>query len=212
MVLKIYGFPISICTKRVALVCREKNIPYELVTVDMMTGAHKGEAYTKVQPFGQVPYIDDDGFIVYESRAISRYLTKKYASQGTQELIPTGLKEEALFEQAASIELTNFDPIGNGIADENIFKRLRGEEPDQKRVSELVTLLEAKLNAYDSILAKQKYLAGSQVTLADLFHLPFGHMFGSMGIDALEKQPNVARWWKDISSRESWAAVKDGVA
>ncbi|KIJ60369.1 hypothetical protein HYDPIDRAFT_177460 [Hydnomerulius pinastri MD-312] len=212
MVLKIHGFPISICTKRVALICREKNIPYELVTVNMLEGAHKGEAHTKVQHFGQVPFIEDDGFVLYESRAISRYLTKKYASQGTQGLIPTEPKAEALFEQAASIELTNFDPIGNGIADENIFKGLRGEQPDTKRVSQLVALLEEKVKGYEAILSKQPYLAGDHITLADLFHLPFGYMFSQMGIDALEKQPSVARWWKEISERESWLAVKDGVA
>lgn len=53
---------------------------------------------------------DDDGFVLYESRAICRYLAEKYADQGTPNLIPTELKAKALFEQAASIEYANFNP------------------------------------------------------------------------------------------------------
>lgn len=72
-----------------------------------------------------------------------------------------------------------------------------------------------------------------EVTIADLFHLTYGSMLAPLGINALEdasKRPNVARfvkaseqysmrrdvltpsyrWWKDITSRPSWAAVKDG--
>jgi glutathione S-transferase len=64
---------------------------------------------------------DDDGFILYESRAITRYLATKYADQGTK-LIPTGVKECALYEQAASTEVSNFDPAASGITYEKIFK------------------------------------------------------------------------------------------
>jgi glutathione S-transferase len=48
--------------------------------------------------------------VLYESRAICRYIAAKYADQGTPGLIPTGAKENALFEQAASVEMSNFDP------------------------------------------------------------------------------------------------------
>jgi glutathione S-transferase len=53
---------------------------------------------------------DDDGFILYETRAIARYIEAKYPNQGTK-LIPDDLKAKALFEQAASIEAFNFDPL-----------------------------------------------------------------------------------------------------
>lgn len=62
---------------------------------------------------------EEDGFKVYESRAIARYLVAKY---GKGKLIPTDLKELALFEQAASIEQNNFDPYASGIGAEKVFK------------------------------------------------------------------------------------------
>jgi len=65
---------------------------------------------------------DDDGFILYESRAIVRYLIKKYPNQGTTGLIPTDPKEVALFEQAASVEVSNFDAYAAPLAYEKVFK------------------------------------------------------------------------------------------
>ncbi|KZT64429.1 glutathione transferase [Daedalea quercina L-15889] len=216
MVLKLYGAPRSTCTRRVAVVLREKGVPYELVAVDLGTDAHKTAAFLARQPFGQVPYIEeDDGFELFESRAIARYVALKYAGQGNAVVPdPADLRAYARFEQAASIELSNFDPFASQIVFEKVFKGAKGlGEPDAARVESLTTQLLAKLDAYEVILGKQKYLAGDEVTIADLFHLTYGSMLAPVGINALEdatKRPNVARWWKDITSRPSWLAVKDG--
>lgn len=67
---------------------------------------------------------DDDGFILYESRAIGRYIAAKYAAQGNPGLIPLGdLKQIALFEQAASSEQANFHAAAFGISWEKAFKK-----------------------------------------------------------------------------------------
>ena len=55
------------------------------------------------QPFGQIPVLVDGDFVLYESRAICRYIARKYANQGTA-LIPSDEKELAIFDQAASVE------------------------------------------------------------------------------------------------------------
>jgi len=102
-----------------------------------MKGEHKAPEFVEKQPFGQVPYIvgfrvwitvitidsipqDDDGFILYESRAICHYLETKYADQGTS-LIPKDLKANALYQQAASIEAFAFNDSAEKIAIEMIF-------------------------------------------------------------------------------------------
>ena len=64
---------------------------------------------------------DDDGFLLYEYRAIARYIVTKYATQGPA-LIPTGLRAVALFEQAASVERNNFFPPIYNIFIEKITK------------------------------------------------------------------------------------------
>jgi len=201
----------STSVRRVAVVLEEKCVPYELVFVDLDKREHKSAAFLEKNPFGQVPYIDDDGFILFESRAIARYIAAKYAGQGTQLLPPAGdLQKLAKFEQAASMELTQFEPSSSGVLLENVFKKYLGlGDPDPKVVQNFIATLNAKLDVYERILSKSKYLAGDEVTLADLFHLPGGHMLQVQAIDVLESEsrPNVVRWWKDITSRPSWQAV-----
>lgn len=57
MVLKLYGNVQSTCTRRVALVAKYANIPYDYIPVDLKKGEHKSPAFVEKQPFGQVPYL-----------------------------------------------------------------------------------------------------------------------------------------------------------
>ncbi|PFH48361.1 hypothetical protein AMATHDRAFT_150070 [Amanita thiersii Skay4041] len=210
MVLKLYGFNLSTCTRRVGVVLHEKNVPFEFYEVDLYKGEHKSPAYLEKQPFGQVPYIDDDGFILYESRAICRYIATKYASQGTS-LVPTEPKANALFEQAASIELSNFDAFAAPAVYEKLFKVYQGLTTDEAVLQKYLTSLDQRLEVYDKILSKQKYLGGDEITLADLFHLPYGTMLAPAGSDLMTNRPNVKRWFDSLVNRPSWQAVKDSV-
>ncbi|KAF5339184.1 hypothetical protein D9611_011203 [Ephemerocybe angulata] len=211
MVLTLYGLSFSTCTKRVATVMHEKQVPFKLVQVDYLKNEHKSPAFLEKQPFGQVPYLDDDGYIIYESRAICRYIAEKYADQGTA-LIPRDLKAKGLFEQAASVELSNFDYYATRAVFEVVYKPKLGLVPDSAVFDSLVATLEQKLDAYDRILSKQKYLSGDEVTLADLFHLPYAVSLPEAGVNAMEVRPNVARWLKDLTSRPSWQTIKDGIS
>ncbi|KAF8337822.1 glutathione S-transferase [Amanita rubescens] len=211
MVLKLYGYNLSTCTQRVATVLIEKKVPFELVNIDMSKGEHKAEAFVKMQPFGQVPVLEDDGFTLYESRAICRYIAIKYANQGTQ-LYPEDLKKRALIEQAASVEGSNWDPYASGIAAEKIFKKRRGLETDEALVVKHIAGLGGRLDVYEKILSKQKYIAGDEFSLADVFHLPYGVKLYQAGYDDLiESRPNVKRWFNELRNRDSWKAVEGGV-
>ena len=54
---KIHGSPLSTCTRRVALIAKERNVPYEVVVVNLAGGEHKQPPHLQHQPFGQIPYI-----------------------------------------------------------------------------------------------------------------------------------------------------------
>ena len=91
----------------------ELGLTYESIYLDFTKGEHKTPEYLAHQPFGQLPYIEDDGVEVFESRAICRFLALKYGGVGT--LLPAqgDLEKTAKFEQAASVELSNFEaPMG----------------------------------------------------------------------------------------------------
>ncbi|KAF8143517.1 glutathione S-transferase [Mycena galopus ATCC 62051] len=206
-ILKLYGAKVATCTRRVATVLNELKVPFELIEVDVMNGVHKTPAYMKYQPFGEIPYIDDDGFILYESRAITRYIAAKYPESG---LLPTDPKANALFEQAASVELMNWEPSA-GKAGLQLFKKEMGWPHDPALVNEQLEILDKKLDAYEVILSKQRYLAGETLTLADLHHLPYASYVMLGGSDIMTRRPNVARWYNELVSRPSWLAYKGGV-
>ncbi|KAI0092254.1 glutathione transferase [Irpex rosettiformis] len=215
MVLKLYGDNISNLALRVAHVLTDKQVPFEYIKVDMIAGKHKSPEHAQRHPFGQIPYIDDDGLVLYESRAICKYIATKWRDQGVQ-LIPdpNDLEANALFDQALSIEQNNFEPITLNIMLELKYKPLRGEKTDEKFVESLIAKLEVKLNGYETILSKQKYLAGENLTLADIYHLAWGAvLIDELGVNSTidEKRPHVARWFKNLSSLPGWLAVKNGL-
>lgn len=103
MTIKVHGLARAICVKRVSLILDEKQVPYELVTKTCDTAeARKQPEYLKLQPFAKVPVLEDDGVFIYESRAICKYIAKKYASQGLK-LVPddADLAGYGLFEQVS---------------------------------------------------------------------------------------------------------------
>ncbi|KAH7104866.1 glutathione S-transferase [Auriculariales sp. MPI-PUGE-AT-0066] len=205
----IIGHPLSTCTRRVAAVC--KLIGAEYTLKGMTVPELKEPEYLKIQPFGQVPVLqEEDGWTVFESRAICRYIVQKYGKDST--LLPPAddLKAVAAFEAAASSEQANFDKIVYDIVNEKVFKPMTGREPNEARVVELTEALGPKLDGYERILSKTKYLAGDTFTLVDVFHLPYADLLEKkVGSDALQTRPNVARWWNDISSRPEWIAVRE---
>ncbi|KAJ7837413.1 glutathione S-transferase [Mycena olivaceomarginata] len=203
-ILKLYGDSHATCTWRVATVLYEVKVPFELVHIDRRKGEHKTPEYLEKQPFGQIPYIDDDGFILFESRAICRYIVAKYPDC---KLIPTDPRKNALFEQAASIELCNFEFYAGTAVFES-----RGKPQTKPLSTPVLAALDAQLDVYNVILAKQKYLAGDEVSLADLFHLPHAPVLErDAKSDIMMRKPHVARWYKDLLSRPSWLASEDGV-
>ncbi|KAJ6592445.1 hypothetical protein B0H19DRAFT_1224421 [Mycena capillaripes] len=134
-----------------------------------MGGEHKSPAFTKNQPFGQIPYIcgrdkDDNGCILYETRAICRYIAAKYPASG---LIPA--------EPKATRSLSRPQ------------RKFLGVAPDQALVDAQLEILDKKLDAYDAILAKQRCVAEDKLTVADFFHLPHAPLVGHSGCDIMTR-------------------------
>jgi glutathione S-transferase len=81
-------------------------------------------------------------------------------------------------------------------------------EPDEAQLAKHAAALDTTLAVYEGILSKTKYLAGDEVTLADLFHVPYGKMARDVGyLSTFEKYPHVAKWFDGLMERESWKKV-----
>lgn len=198
--IRIYGHPLSTCTRKVLTTLAETNTPYELTVVDFAKGEHKQPPHLARQPFGQVPAIDDDGFTMFESRAICRYLNRK--ANGS--LVPTDVAGAARMEQWISIETTQFSGPAMKFIFQDVFKRPQTPEVlDEARQKVGVALTELEKQ-----LSRQEYLAGSEFSLADLCFMPyFDYAMSTELKPSIEKRPKISAWWKRISERPSWRKV-----
>ncbi|KAL3480498.1 glutathione S-transferase, partial [Aspergillus californicus] len=210
MALKLHGFPLSTCTKRVRVALEEKGLKVEVIPVNLATGEQKAQSYLdNLHPFGKVPVFQDteNNVQIFESRAIAQYIAIKYRGQGTELSPPeTDLAAYALYQQALSIEQSYFDPIVSQIAYEKVFKERKGlGTTDEARVKTLLGQLDVALQGYERVLSKQPYLAGDNVTLADLHHLPYGVFVERFGFaEILDKYPATRKWWESLKARQSW--------
>ncbi|TCD64728.1 hypothetical protein EIP91_003684 [Steccherinum ochraceum] len=214
MPIQIFGVPLSVSVRRSLIAFKELQVPYDLVNVDITKEGYKTDTLLKNQPFGQIPYIhdSDNDLNLFESRAIARYIILKYDKENKSGLLPRDIVGTAKFEQAASFELTKFEPFAASLSSELVFKPvLFKKETDQEEVKKAFVGLNSTLDVYEQILSQQKYLAGDHVTLADLFHLSLGTLlteFAKVDVMTTDKRPHVQKWWKDISSRPTWLEIK----
>jgi glutathione S-transferase len=90
--LRLYHHPLSTYARRVRVSLLEKKIEHELIELDMAARAHRSAQYLALNPYGRVPTIDDDGFVLYESAAILLYLE---ATRPSPALVPADARGRA---------------------------------------------------------------------------------------------------------------------
>jgi glutathione S-transferase len=175
----------------------ETNTPYELTVVDMSKGEHKQAPHAQRQPFGRVPTLDDDGFDMFESRAMCRYIDRKAGGH----LVPSDQRAYARMEQWISVETSEFTPNAMKFIYQYTFKR-----PQDPAVLEAAgKALDATCAVLDKQLAQTPFLAGSAFTLADICYMPYiEYAMGTPAKDILAKHPHVMAWWNRIGERPSW--------
>ncbi|KAH6799876.1 hypothetical protein C2S52_000340 [Perilla frutescens var. hirtella] len=205
---KVYGPPLSTAVSRVLVCLLEKDVPFQLLPVNMARGEHKKPDYLKIQPFGQVPAFQDDSITLFESRAISRYVCEKYANQGNKGLFGTDLLEKASIDQWLEAEGQTFNPPSSVLVFQLAFAPRMKLKQDENVIKQNEAKLANVLDVYDKRLEESRYLAGDDFTLADLSHLPNVQYLNGTDVGELfRSRKNVERWWDDISSRESWKKV-----
>jgi len=198
--MKIFGYPRSICTRKVLMTLAETNTPYELVFVDLDKGEHKQAAYLAVHPFGLVPALQDGDFEMYEARAMCRYINEK--THGS--LIPNALHARARMEQWISVESATFaEPVLKFVL-HYIYHFEQSPEALKKAADHLTDVLPI----LDRQLARFPYFAGESFTLADVCFVP--HFEYALAIPLKElfsKHTHVMAWWSKVSARPTWEKV-----
>ncbi|AHD16018.1 glutathione S-transferase [Pseudomonas sp. FGI182] len=187
--IKLYNFPKSGHAHRIELMLSLLNLPTELVFVDLAKGAHKQPDFLALNPFGQVPVIDDNGTVVADSNAILVYLAKKYGNG-------TWLPEEP----AAAARVQRWLSVAAGpLAFGPAAARLVTVFGASFNTDEVITRAHTLLKVIDAELANTPFLVGSTPTIADIAnysyiaHAPEGNV-------SLEPYANVRSWLARIEA------------
>ena len=206
-----YMHPVSNTSRPVRLLIAENKLPVNEVIVDLMTGEHLKEPYTKLNPNGLVPTLVDGDFVLTESSSIMKYLAEKFDSP----LYPKDLQQRARVNEMMDWFNTGFyRDYGYGVVYPQIYPHhKRPSDEVQKGTIEWGKNLTKKwLKVLNDIwLGKgNKFLTGDHMTIADIFGaalLTSGHVTR----DSFKDYPNIDRWLKNVGTLASWNKINEAM-
>uniref|UniRef100_A0A2P2K7A5 glutathione transferase n=1 Tax=Rhizophora mucronata TaxID=61149 RepID=A0A2P2K7A5_RHIMU len=204
--IKVHGHVISTATQRVLATLYERELEFEFVAVNMGAGEHKKEPFISLNPFGQLPALEQGDLKLFESRAITQYIAHEYADKGTN-LICSG-KQMAILSVWMEVEAHQFDPAASKLVWELLYKQMFGMATDTAVVEDNEAKLAKVLDIYESRLSQSKYLACGDFTLADVHHVPnIAYLLKTQCKKLFDARPHVSAWVADITARPAWAKV-----
>ena len=198
--LKLHQHPLSTYSRRVRIALIEKGMRAEIVDVDMAAGAHRQPAYQALNPYGRVPTLEEDGFVLYESTAILEYLE---ATHPTPPLVPPDARGRALvgmYVKLCDIQLAR----QTGII---IFPKrfLPKERWDEAAMAQAKKEIEKHLAIVERQIAGREWMVGDRYSLVEVCYTPFVEFFPLIEITPPSA---VAAWTRRMLERPSARETK----
>ena len=198
----VHSIPGSPFGRSVLAMLEEKQAPYRLAPV--APGSMKTPEHLALHPFGRVPVLVHDGFKLYETQAILRYLDRLLPQPS---LTPTDVKRAARMDQAMNVnDWYLFHGVGNVI----IFHRVIGPQvlglaPDEEAIKAAMPKAHAVFDELANLLGEQPYFAGDTLSLADLLLAPAVDFFTMIPEWTVLGVPhaNLVAWMKRMQERPS---------
>jgi glutathione S-transferase len=187
--MKLYHHPLSGHSHRVRLFLSLLNVPHELALVDLAKGAHKAPEFLKLNPFGQVPVLDDNGTIVTDSVAILVYLAKKLKRTDWLPEEPVAAAKVQKWLSVAAGEIA-YGPAAARLI--TIFGA-------NFRPEEVLTRAHNVLKQIDTTLTPQNFIAGAHPTIADVALYSYIASAPEGNVD-LSGYAHVGAWLKRIEA------------
>ncbi|RVE51446.1 hypothetical protein evm_003847 [Chilo suppressalis] len=192
MAIDLYYTPGSTPCRLVLLVAAALNVELNHKLLNLRAGDQLAPDYLKINPQHTVPTIVDDGFALWESRAISRYLVTKYGEGG--DLYPDDLHARAVVDQRLDFDLGTLYPRFAQYFYPQIFAGAQPDEGLYKKLGEALGFLDSFLDS-----SPGQYAAGPKLTLADLSLVATVSTIDAAGI-SLKPYPNIAKWFELVKN------------
>jgi glutathione S-transferase len=200
--LVVWGRNNSVNVQKPLWCCEEMSVPYKRVDAGMAFGVVNTPAYRKLNPNGLVPSItEDDGFVLWESNAIVRYLAARH---GPGSLWPDDLHARAIADQWTDWQVTTLwpaiRPLFMGLV------RTPPEERDPKGIEDSRVNTAETLGIVDAHLATHPFLAGDAFTFGDI---PMGCTIWRWMALPIERpaMPNLERWYESLTRRPAYRKI-----
>ncbi|MEJ7598870.1 MAG: glutathione S-transferase family protein [Kofleriaceae bacterium] len=163
--MKLYFHPMSGNSRRVLLVAAHLEIPLERIVVDLAAGEQRGAPHVQRNPNARVPVLDDNGFLLWESRAIMLYLAEQTPGQM---LLPTDPHGRADVQRWLFWCAVHMAPANTVLVYERVVKAIAGRgETDPVEVARGEALVAQAAPILDAHLAGKTWVSQDRVTLAD---------------------------------------------
>jgi len=198
--IKLYDFKSSPNCQRVKVVLAEKNLPYEIVPVDLTKKDQKTPEYLKMNPYGKVPVLTDDSTVLYESLIINEYLEEKYPATP---LLPKEPAKKAKARILTDYGMAHFD---------SPYQKLRMElmkeakEQSQPIIDGAKADLKKLLQRFEDELGDQQYLLGD-FSLVDANLIPRFTRLEGFGVLPDPALPRLGKYMERMKSRPSVKAL-----
>lgn len=198
--IKLYDFKSSPNCQRVKVVLAEKNLPYEIIPVDLRKQEQKTAEFLKLNPYGKVPVLLDDGTALYESCIINEYLNEKYPNPP---LMPGDPGKRAKARILTDYGLAHLDEP---------YQKLRVElmkeqaEQKQETIEAAKNSLRKLLQHLENELGDQPYLAGN-FSLADAALIPRFIRLEGFGVLPDPALPGLGKYLQRMKERPSVNAI-----
>ncbi len=203
MSLRIWGRITSINVKKVVWTAQEAGIKFERIDAGGAFGVVGTSEFKQLNPNGLIPVIDDDGFVLWESNAIVRYLAAKHAF-GT--LYPEPLQARADADRWMDWQQTT----ANRASRDAFLQLLR--TPLEKRnaalIAQSVAATDALFGLLDAHLAGRAFACGERFTMADIVLGVEAHRWYNLPVER-SPRPHVERWYAQLCARPAAVGVLD---
>ncbi|PWK72857.1 glutathione S-transferase family protein [Aminobacter sp. AP02] len=200
---RLFGADYSVYVRAVRLVLAEKGVAYDLTPVDVFASEGVPAAHLARQPFGRIPAFEHNGFSLYETGAITRYVDEVFDGPRLQSSDPL---KRARANQIISIADNYVYPILVwGIYVERVSKPSKDGVANEAAISAALPRAVVCLKALSELMGRGTWLAGAELSLADLHAAPMFHYFllTQEGRDMMQRHVNLASWWVRMAARPS---------
>jgi glutathione S-transferase len=199
--MKLYFHPMSGNSRRVLLVATHLDVPLERVVIDLPGGEQRGAPHLRRNPNGRVPVLEDDGLVLWESRAIMQYLADTTPGQT---LLPTDARGRADVSRWLFWCAAHMAPANAVLVFERFVKAVTGRgQADPAEEARGEALFAQHAPVLDAHLAGRTWVAQDRLTLAD-FSLAAGFALAGPARLPIGDYANIRAWLGRVQELDAW--------